>query len=80
LREALKISTSICWSNFSDTQEVFLTEALALSHDDTALREYGAKLVERMRKIVEAAYPTESTSAGLALMLFEELNGIEDQI
>lgn len=35
--------------------------------------------VEEMRKIVKAAYPTESTSAGLAMMLDTELDGLADK-
>lgn len=49
LRDALKVATSICWSNFSDSQEIVLTEALATTSQDDALREYGAKLVEKYR-------------------------------
>ena len=54
--------------------------ALAIPSDDSALREYGAKLVEKARSIMKAAYPTESTSAELAIMLDEELNCLADQL
>lgn len=35
--------------------------------------------VKEMRMIVKAAYPTENSSAGLAMMLDAELDGMEDR-
>jgi len=55
-------------------------EALAIESSTEALREHDAQLIGKIRDIVRAAYPTEETSAGLALMLEAELEGMLDRL
>jgi uncharacterized coiled-coil protein SlyX len=46
MREGLKVATSICWSNFSEAQEVVLDEALSLPSPTEHLSQYRDAVIE----------------------------------
>lgn len=56
LREALKVATSICWSNFSEAQEVVLEEALSLPSPTEHLSQYRDAVIEECIKTCQVLH------------------------